>query len=191
MGSGDTPADTIPSQLRLSPVLAWLILTPQQRKGTSPMCSPDTRTHPAGNALTSLRSSLGCSVVPILGIGGGPLFPVLLGCQLKGPGSPFLSTQPHQTGPDRLEVVEMSSQAHFAQSHLRFLSDLSHGCIHPTAEPKTPKGHPGRTPHQHWACPQHFSHFFSRPRLALEVVHSYSTHSRDSYPRLEKGKLLQ
>lgn len=82
----------------------------------------------------------------------------------------------------------MPSQADFAQSHLQFHSDLSHGCTHPTAEPEAPKDHPGSTLHQDWACPHYHS---SSPCLALEAVHSYSTHSQDHYPSLEKGELLQ
>ena len=82
----------------------------------------------------------------------------------------------------------MPSQADFAQSHLQFHSDLSHGCTHPTAEPEAPKDHPGSTLHQDWACPHYHS---SSPCLALEAVHSYSTHSQDHYPSLEKGELPQ
>lgn len=89
-----------------------------QRKGTSPMCSRDTGIRPARNALTCLKFSLGCPMVPIFGprkLGQEEaLFPGVATLSVKGSRHPFLSTQPHLTGPDHLEV-EMSSQAHCSQ----------------------------------------------------------------------------
>lgn len=135
MGSGDTIADTIPSHLRLSPVLAWRVCAHNrlQRKGTPPMCSRDPGTHPAGNALASLELSLGPRK-----LGQEEALFLSAARSSKGPGVRFFPHNPSLTGPDHL-AVEMSSQAHFAPGHLRFLSDLSHGCTHPTAEPEAPK----------------------------------------------------
>lgn len=112
-----------------------------QRKGTPPMCSWDPGTHPAGNALASLELSLGGPVARTFGpkkLGQEEALFLSAARSSKGPGVRFFPHNPSLTGPDHL-AVEMSSQAHFAPGHLRFLSDLSHGCTHPTAEPEAPK----------------------------------------------------